>query len=150
MLNEFMERCNQVFGRRNITCPGCDSLVEVTEDQALFPLSGKFYGIQAFTCYTCLKHFCYNCEDNNGKSILKNCDFCDRDYCRECAQMEECGECSRDFCKKCISIEKCSGCHLTIQYTHNYCKECKSMTKCGDCGNCYCGDCDVSHECIFD
>ena len=29
MLTEFMERCNQVFGRRNITCPECDNWLKI-------------------------------------------------------------------------------------------------------------------------
>lgn len=140
VLNEFMERCNQVFERRNITCPGCDRLVEETYHDPWFPLERVYYGVQGYTCRNCLKHFCYDCEDNNGKGLLRYCNHCEKDYCGECAQMEECGECNNDYCKNCKSIEKCSGCQ------RNYCKECKSIENCGDCGYFHCGDCDASHH----
>ena len=119
-LNEFMWRCNQVFEARHITCPGCDRLVEDTSQLSWqlswFPPSGVYYGSQNFTCYNCLRHFCYSCDDENGKDLLRHCNHCKMDYCRQCEPIEKCVDCE-----------------------HYYCRECKSMSKCAECGDYYAG-----------
>ena len=150
-LREFMERCNQMFERRNVRCTKCDKSVD--EDANMwFPLAGNFYGRQGFTCYTCTTHFCYCCDDDGGKNIYGYCELCEKEYCRECGPIDMCDGCDRKFCKECKSMEECGDC------ANIYCEDCEPMEKCGGspegrrcdeeiCGGCVnederCGKCD--------
>ena len=117
-----------MFERRNITCTKCDESL-VTADHSCFILQGEFYGLQYFTCYSCMKHFCYDCEDEDGEEywgrVLRRCRICDKSYCRECSSMKECDYCQESYCKKCKGLEKCGECG------DNYCGECEPLIKCG-------------------
>lgn len=138
VLNGFLERCNEVFSGRNVTCPGCDggevALGEETFED-WFPLQGPHYGEQYYTCRSCLKHSCYACEDENGKGLLKYCIHCKMDYCRECEPIEKCVVCEKDYCGECASMEECADCN------NFYCGACKSMEECVQCGDKCCIGC---------
>ena len=140
VLNDFMERCNQMFSGRNITCQECDNPVE---DPWFRTHRGTLYGIHDYTCYSCLKHFCYECEDNNGTYLLQFCELCQKDYCGECEPILTCAMCAKTCCKKCLPMKTCGECG-------NYCcgrdELCGSMSECRDCGIDY-GDCCHNHEC---
>ena len=126
----FLGRCNEIFERRNITCPKCDQLVHETETCSWFPLPERHvyemrYGIQSFTCYSCTKNFCHSCEGEDGNFLLLYCEFCNKDYCGECKSIELCEKCNDHYCKECKSMEECEGCDGF------YCGDCQSITKCG-------------------
>ena len=115
-LNEFLTRCNQAFSRRNITCSQCVTAVEESDPWFILSRRGEFCGLQNFTCYSCTKHFCYNCTDEDDECILRYCNFCEKEYCFDCGSMEKCVDCNEFYCKECLE-------------------------ECGECGNTYCGEC---------
>ena len=89
VLNEFMERCNQVFESRNVTCVKCSASVEDSnlrrERQGLawFHIDGHGNcGVQNFTCYDCIKYFCFNCieDEGTGRFFLLDCENCKKSY----------------------------------------------------------------------
>ena len=144
-LNEFLVRCYRYreIERGHVACANCEQGVR----RLLFSRSGEYYGIQFFTCNCCMKHLCYDCEDENGVHLLSFCQICEKDYCMDCVAMKRCVACYRHFCNKCQSLVECGGCdanfcHDCVKYTES-CDKC-SRTFCGDCGYCYvirCNNC---------
>ena len=125
VLNEFMRRCNEMFVRRNITCPTCDESVEEIDVEWFLlhdPSQGDYYGLQEYTCYNCLGHFCHGCEDEED---LNYCCNCKKHYCNECVSIEECVKCDKSYCKGCKFLEKC------VECDEYYCKDCQSLVNCG-------------------
>ena len=123
VLNEFMGRCNDMFGRRNIRCTKCDTLVEENASP-LFLLEGIHCGVQNFTCCSCTKHFCNDCEDENGADHFESdCKICEKSYCKGCATMDTCSECYESSCKKCQEKTGLKGmeCEQCSKY---YCRPC--------------------------
>ena len=113
-LTEFMGRCNEMFERRNITCTHCDGLVgeHGLVEWGWFPLEGQFYGQQSFTCFSCMKHYCHECNDGKGgfHFPMTNCKCCEKVYCLDCSSVESCKGCYKDHCKECKPVEECAGC----------------------------------------
>lgn len=63
---------------------------------------GGRYGMNGFSCYNCIKHFCADCYD-----ALDFCNSCEKYYCNDCANVaNRCGFCSTKFCDNCDGVEK--------------------------------------------
>lgn len=155
VLNYFMRRCNEMFRRRNITCTQCDTSVE-QHHCAWFTLTGRRYGVQRFTCYNCMTHYCNDCDDEDGKHILRYCDICEKYYCRACVSTEECVSCNECYCKECKSLEecgecndkccskciaKCGGASVGLQCDVKVCKSCAGGRRCNKCSILLCDFC---------
>lgn len=70
----------------------------------------NYYGTHLYTCYDCLKHYCYYCgigDDHVGKrlTILHECDMCRRDYCKGCSEMTFCSGWAQNICNHCYKYE---------------------------------------------
>ena len=146
VLNYFMRRCNQMFERRNITCTKCDELVEDSTTLLWFPIEGRNYGLQSYSCYNCVKHFCYNCmdDDENGGLLLKFCKICEQEYCYECSSTVTCMNCEEDYCKECRSMEDCGGCG--DKCCSECIKNCGSLYRGHPCSLKFCGGCADERE----
>ena len=96
-LISFMRRCNLMLEmrHRNTTCAGsgCEAVVSETiwgrqwQPFIRDERKKRFFRLQRHTCYDCLKHFCYGCEDENGRDSLLLCEFCEKEYCIKCSHM---------------------------------------------------------------
>lgn len=142
VMTDFMGRCNQMFERCDITCPKCSRPVEQTYPYSWFPLEGEFYGLQSYTCYNCMKHFCHECtNEENGEDVLLYCKICEKEYCTECASMETCAECNDAYCNECKSMVECGECN------NNFCSNC--IAKCGrfQCNENVCNSCADERSC---
>ena len=126
VLRGFIDRCRQMLQRRNINCQRCEGEIEY----------------HLGSCYKCMKHYCYN-HDEDGETLLKRCDICEKEYCHECADMDECVECFTRYCIKCRRMGHCQrGCEAKI------CDSCVDHSrKCDTCNTVACHYCDRSHKC---
>jgi hypothetical protein len=90
---DFLERYNETEHMQGIHCKKCgvnchECLSPVREDE-------RFDGIQEFTCYDCLSHYCYSCKDEvESEFLLKFCDECEKWRCRNCEPMISCHCCT--------------------------------------------------------
>ncbi|KAL7524213.1 hypothetical protein ACHAXR_001395, partial [Thalassiosira sp. AJA248-18] len=94
-LTRFLTDFNQLLESRLFNCAGCRGLYPHCpkindDDQIGYGRNyGKQYGIQNFTCYSCLRNFCHNkglylCYGNG----------CDRGYCANCYDINRaCHDC---------------------------------------------------------
>lgn len=76
----FLEKYNQTKHQQNILCQNCR--VDCYEALSLCRVDKNYLGIQHFTCYDCLSHYCYNCKDEDGHFYLPFCRFCEKFRCR--------------------------------------------------------------------
>ena len=166
-LTEFLRRCNQVFERRNVACESCSGSVgDALPDSEWFIHVEGLRELQNSTCYNCLKHYCYNCmDDENGGLLLKFCSICENEYCYECSSTVQCTYCDEDYCIECRSTEDCGGCgnkccseciescggSLTLTCNVKFCGGCAYESteeeKCGKCGKLFCNECWDFHGC---
>ena len=132
----FIGRYNQMRGNLEaISCLECnqslpDGSYEWIDGDVSDPI---FYGTHFYTCYSCMKHYCYRCiVHGERRSTMGNCDTCKRDYCVYCTKMHVCLSCNGENCNDCYDHE-CHNCNEKI------CSECVEG------GNdCYqCEDCNV-------
>ena len=138
LLDQFILRYDQTEYRRNMCCLQCRRRCKDVLSQSRSDFSCR---IEQNTCYGCLKHYCYDCldEDPNFDAeewgpMLTFCNVCEKEYCARCSGndsdgmrgMFECTgrPCGRD-CHKCV----CDHCYE------------KGTGKCMECGNAFCKDC---------
>ena len=107
-----------------------------------------WYGIQNYTCSSCLVHFCYDAEclnDENGECIESWCKNCEKEYCQNCTIMNNCDACDdgRFFCQKCKGMRTCEGedCETVL------CDDCSKNYTCSFCEEVRCEECFVSYDC---
>ena len=149
-LADFLEKYNETEHQQSIHCKECGvncrgSLSPVREDE-------RFDGIQHFTCYDCLNHYCYNCKDEvENEFLLKFCDRCEKWRCRDCEPMVACNCCTQHLngdlarrngsymCQHCSEENKCVKC------SHVFCRGCEEdgdgLLCCNSCENWGCDDC---------
>ncbi len=148
-LADFLEKYNATEHQQSIHCKECganchECLSPVREDE-------RFDGIQHFTCYDCLSHYCYRCKDEvENDFLLKFCDRCERWRCRDCEPMVACcctqhlnGDLARRngsyMCQRCSEENKCDMC------SHVFCRGCEEdgdgLLRCNSCDNWGCDDC---------
>jgi hypothetical protein len=147
---DFLEKYNDAQHMQGIHCKECganchECISPVREDK-------RFDGIQHFTCYDCLNHYCYRCKDENENDfLLKFCDRCERWRCRDCEPMVACNCCTQRLngdlarrngsymCQRCSEEQKCDNC------SHVFCRGCEDdgdgLRWCLSCDKCGCDDC---------
>lgn len=102
---------------------------------------GRWYGKQNATCYGCMKHYCYECEDEQGVSYMgSECHTCERGYCLHCKTVKNCNICERPFCVDCDVFKQCFDCAC------NLCCDCASGNNnnsdtCRNCEKVWCWKC---------
>jgi len=99
------------------------------------------YGVQAGTCYQCMKNFCgsFRCADT-----FDFCPQCQKYLCKECNNVYDCSDCQKSSCDgfECGEVRKCDIC------SEAYCPECKSVGVCnGGCYQAVCDDCGIQCHC---
>lgn len=126
-MRQFLQQYDQVCESRRLCCTKCVTIVSSAEETRYNThwLSVAMY--QENVCYDCLNQFCNECQtdeyafsDERGRS-LAFCNECGKDYCADCATMEQCCNVNAD-------------CHTSVS-----CREC--MRKCDICGHFQCNDC---------
>ena len=144
---------------RRIRCYKCDRHIEHGEGYKWYLTNDDedqedWYGLQNYTCCKCLKHFCYDPEDEHENQLLF-CSRCEREYCKSCAPtMNRCIKCENNICLACGDSYRCDSCEqLVCGYCIFTCDCCK-QTNCAECKEsrqCMYEDCDVIHcESCFD
>ena len=97
-------------------------------------------GTHAFTCFQCTKHYCYDCDDEDGITNLVYCFKCQRDYCKNCVKRVQCDECCEIACEHCSNYKECDKCNEKL------CSGCaETFTACVYCGVSYCNDCNQNN-----
>jgi len=153
-LGHFLERydrylTNQSY-RCSICCRGCveegdgDEWVDLEEDEC--------YGLQNFTCFGCLKHFCNrdDCRWLDEVGLVGRftcwCRKCEKEYCKNCVTMNSCVICDDDFCNECVDLRGCEqeGCGEPI------CEGCSKENTCSYCNERRCESCSDSFQCGLD
>jgi hypothetical protein len=154
---EFLEKYNATEYQLGIHCKKCgvnchESLSPVRED-------ARFDGIQHFTCYDCLSHYCYNCKDEvENDFLLKFCDECEKWRCRDCEPMVSCHCCTEEeedfvrrngsyLCQVCTLGMTCDNCYNV------FCQGCNDNGVLKLCKGCYkrgCYDCMAILSCEHD
>ncbi len=129
----FIVRYNDMRRSRDtITCLNCNEDLPPDGSRWITNVDDEYYGLHGFTCFQCLKHYCYDCDGPD----LTCCCKCDRDYCKDCVRVDECAKCDDFACEHCSKT--CDECNETI------CSECvenDSFHGCSYCGVSYCKDC---------
>ena len=100
-------------------------------------------GVQGFTCNMCTKFFCIREECD---WLVGACISCEKEYCKDCVEMEMCTGCNDFYCIQCKRLNTCNVCE------DSYCDWCYKM--CNYCGGAaciecldwrYCKNCNKSH-----
>jgi len=139
----FVLRYNQMWGNREaISCFGCNKVIPGDENEWIETHLCYEYGFQGYTCYRCLKHYCYRCEiDGVTKPRITHCCSCTRDYCADCLEMTACHFCGQESCDDCYELE-CQ-CH---QCNEKFCSDCVEkgvdIYECEHCHKYHCYECD--------
>lgn len=127
IMSDFMENMDTVLNNRRIQCSkGCG----ICEGDDLYPLVEKHeqhpeYGINAITCYQCMKHYCSNCSRN---CLIDMCQCCEKVYCEDCNKVDWCDECN-------VNNNRTTSC-----------RACDALQVCDECGIGYCPDCHISYK----
>ena len=138
-VNGFIARYKRMWKDRHTVCAKCTCRFE--------PQVHHGGILQMNTCSICTKHYCFDCEDENGQQFISTCNRCDRVHCQACVSMENCACCRESFCKHHCGgsevwkkdwgrdFEECSGCDEKICGACAFertCKQCR-QTDCGWC-----------------
>ena len=139
----FILRYNQMYTNRGtVSCLECNEIIPRDGEEQWIGLhtSGysfldRNYGLHFYTCYGCLKHYCYDCE------ITIGCCRCRRDYCKDCTGMFGCSGCDSKFCHYCCD-------HKCVECDERFCSECENerIDLCDYCNRCYCRGCNDDEE----
>jgi len=109
LMSDFIENMDTVLNNRRMQCSkGCG----ICEGDDLYPLVEKHeqhpqYGINAITCYQCMKHYCSNCFRN---CLIDTCQCCEKVYCNDCNKVDWCDECNVNnnrttSCRACDALQ---------------------------------------------
>ena len=98
-LVKFLTKYNSVMNdRRNVICSyknsryyECEEVCEGTEELPWVNTTGNYFGINNYTCYTCLSSHCSDCAEDEIPDIL--CEKCEKKYCAGCDTTMECDTC---------------------------------------------------------
>jgi len=110
LLCQFLNRYNQNFDDRGVSCSGCDVSIQG---------NGWFLAYTMYhynTCYDCLKHYCRECSQSNleeegsedADAPLNYCNVCKKDYCKECDDSVSIR--LTDICFGLVQKDTCIGC----------------------------------------
>ena len=134
----FLARYNELLCSRVVPCLKCgNNIRNLNHSMPQVNLKvgrGYEYGAQLVTCYDCMKHYCFNCvEEEDGEYIYclgTLCGFCNRRYCFHCSRERPCTSCEKKFCVDCMDMNQCAQCGKSV------------------CLNCISGDENLCHKCI--
>mmetsp|Transcript_12389 Transcript_12389/g.24785 ORF Transcript_12389/g.24785 Transcript_12389/m.24785 type:complete len:507 (+) Transcript_12389:90-1610(+) len=148
-MKAFMGRYKRMWESRVSVCARCTGKFEPMICEDLYGLGSV--SMQLNTCSICTKHYCFECQGENGNLFVEICERCERVHCQDCLKKEYCAICHAWFCgdhcggsevwKKShgTHCEECSGCTLKI------CGSCCFEKTCRDCGETDCGLCRAYH-----
>ena len=132
----FLVRYNEMLQSRVVPCLKCGSNLSDINSMSQVNLNvgrGYEYGAQLVTCYDCMKHYCFNCvEEEDGDYIYcmsTLCGFCNRRYCLHCSRERHCTCCDKRFCVDCMQMKQCAQCDKSV------------------CLSCIAGDENLCHKC---
>ena len=123
-IDQFLIRYERMWENRTTFCAQCTCAFE--PKMCGGGASGNTLFIHMNTCSICMKHYCSDCHDGNGKKLISVCDRCERAHCQDCVKMEDCAACYSWFCrdhcgvnevwKKKLrqSYKECSGCDRKV------------------------------------
>mmetsp|Transcript_3607 Transcript_3607/g.7595 ORF Transcript_3607/g.7595 Transcript_3607/m.7595 type:complete len:412 (-) Transcript_3607:80-1315(-) len=141
----FLTRYNDYLSRQAVVCLKCRCNLpgdERTGDGHMLRMDENQYGTQNFTCYDCMKHYCYECQEeekDDAYCMSSMCDNCNKRYCLNCCREGHCTSCDHWYCLDCIDMTRCFQCE------DNTCLNCVSEIRCdnNDCvdDNIWCYDC---------
>jgi len=95
--------------RHTIDCLKCRRNLPIHPFEWIDTGGGETYGAHAYTCFGCLKNYCYDCENEEKRCFLTFCSHCQRDYCINCcSRMERCQRCCEEYCTGCRALVECS------------------------------------------
>jgi hypothetical protein len=136
--DRFLETYNQTEYQQSIRCRNCS--VNCRESLSLYREDERFLGLQNFTCYDCLNHYCYNCKDDEGQFYLTFCNMCVKLRCKDCQLMKSCRSCS-------LSInEEFDGAYFGRNNVSFMCKDCCEHRQCDLCEHFFCHHCQDEME----
>jgi hypothetical protein len=99
---------------------------------------------QRYTCYECLKHYCDECVDEYGHSVLRLCTWCGRRHCDNCERIQICFECEEGKCVNCLETTNCDACEGLM------CKNCyENAMKCSECSDRFCTNNQCTDNCLL-
>ena len=125
-----------------VFCLECNDILPSGDGWIKTDTEHSYYGIHWNTCYGCLKHYCYDCEEFEELStkILRDCITCKRDYCKDCSEMAHCSDCVENICNDCYKYE-CVECDDQFCSESECVKNRKNVHKCQYCDKFYCEGC---------
>ena len=148
-MKAFIERYKRMWERRVSVCAKCTGKFEPMICEDLYGQGS--ITMQLNTCSICTKHYCFECQGEDGTLFVENCERCGRAHCQDCLKKEHCAICYAWFCgdhcggsevwkkRHGTHCEECSGC------THKICGSCCFEKTCRDCGETDCGLCRAYH-----
>jgi hypothetical protein len=139
--DQFLLRYNQYLIQQRYRCSKCDRVcVETGRNEWIGLRRDEWHGIQNYSCFACLNHFCYdeNCVDENQDCYVQGCKKCEKVYCKLCISIKKCSDCRRYACTECKEMKACEGedCEKT------FCEGCSTDYVCSFCGEMKCRSCD--------
>jgi hypothetical protein len=146
--DRFLEKYNETEYQRSMRCRQCNANCNESLSRSLeHELEGdgkvKYRGIQHFTCYDCLNHYCYNCKRDDDPNIwaypfLVFCVICEKMRCENCMEMVPCRSCVADY-----MLDNTPGSprnYYGFNSVSFRCKDCKDPDyECRICGDFICG-----------
>ena len=145
LLSNFLTRYDDVLVRHQNKCAHCSELFTYGEHGHIYHnTNNMYYGLQNDRCYKCVKPYCNECEDEDGRNMLNFCYHCKKDYCVNCGEVQGC-ECGLTFCSGCDILKPCESCDDV------FCPDCAPSKKCA-CGGVLCGRCtqESTHSCKWE
>ena len=143
-LYAFVDRYNQTMrdNGEEISCSECNAQLPCRFSDVWI---SEHHGWYMHTCYGCLKHYCYICNNNGVRGqMLHHCDACEREYCKGCSEMTSCASCMDYICHDCFTCEchKCNAkiCSRSCIFYSDECDECV------DCERVVCPECYANDE----
>ena len=140
MLTAFMERYHVAQNGRTCFCTECKEGFQASEGTPWMNYkynSRDDWGVQSYTCYACLSHFCDDCT-------IPFCIKCEKMFCGDCCTSEYCVSCDMVACNECDEFYRCDDCEEA------FCSDCNQTNICECCNRTRCFDCAMHLECEGD
>jgi hypothetical protein len=120
--------------RDNLSCLNCNEDLPTDVDwMTTQPFDGNYGLHHNHTCCRCTMQYCYKCNLS-----IDQCNSCGSRHCHnEAYFLRTCKVCQRDYCKECVNVDLCPGCRefvceLCVALTFpRICSECDQVAKDG-------------------
>ncbi len=138
---QFLLKYDETGHHQNAICRNCSA--DCNRSLSIFRDDKKDHiGIQKYTCYDCLNHYCYNCKDEEGKFYLSFCKLCEKWRCKDCQVMKFCRPCIEDHGDGEDDFGGAIDDYTLRNNVSFICKDCTDENhECGKCGDVFCPDC---------